>query len=201
MTKTYGIIISIMIIWVFWTTSHLLGLFDEVIKNIKESTGYEIADIVVSILSVSVVFIMSMFIFKQVLTQNKQLKHDIKLNSAILLRDFDKDTKNDIKIKNSLQSLKRNSENTKFIDNDLDHLLECFEGLAIHWVEELVTDDQISEWFSSDLINMGRCRAIRDRLDITLGQKPPVYDKLDLLIKKIAKKCDVKILSSTTTSI
>ena len=50
-------------IWsVYFGTSHLLGLFDEVIKNIKESTGYEIADSGKYIVSISCIYYVHVYI-------------------------------------------------------------------------------------------------------------------------------------------
>ena len=47
--KLYGTIISIMIIWIFWTTSHLFGLFNDVIKDIESWDGYEVADVTITL--------------------------------------------------------------------------------------------------------------------------------------------------------
>ena len=154
---------------------------------------YEVWDTVIGLI-VSL-FTISLFalIRHQVISQKK-------IESARLLYEIAKNIdKSNINTK--LIQLNENPEQFTFDDNkDLCIFLDYFEELAIFWKDGVINDFQISEWFSSALINMRRCGQIMTYLENSIRQPNQTYDRLHELIIKIAKEKNVVISTTMTTS-
>ena len=181
------------------------------VKEFPEWSGYEIWDLVVSVLLVVITGILLYNIHNQVKAQrellkveneqvkiqNKQLKSTIKSYSAQFVRDFDTETYGKPDIAQNREYLRKDPKNMVF-GNDVEALkifLSHFEGLAIYWEDGVATHHHVSEWFSSDLLNMSQCPYIMNYLRYSANLDNPVYDRLYELINTIVD--DKKKVGST----